>query len=100
MITLEQALNLQYGDIIHENGCTIFTGNRGGKRAQITEWKVNGKVQTWKTRPTEFKIPLSWGLYEHGYLTELNASQFHLDRDCTPEYKQTNSINGIRRRGW
>jgi hypothetical protein len=31
---------------------------------------INGKAQTWKTRPSEVKIPYKYGLYEYGYITE------------------------------
>lgn len=29
----------------------------------------NGKTQTWKTRPSEFRIPLKAGLYMYGEIT-------------------------------
>ena len=55
MITLEAAKNLKRGDILVD--------------AHDRKWKVNGKVQTWKTRPNEIKVPLKFGLYHHDYLT-------------------------------
>jgi hypothetical protein len=38
--------------------------------------RKNGKCITWKTRPTEFKLPVKVGLRGTGYLTERNASEW------------------------
>lgn len=27
--------------------------------------KVNGKPQTWKTRPNDVRVPMKYGMYEH-----------------------------------
>lgn len=56
MITLENAKNLQPGDVL--------VNGRGHR------WKVNGKVKTWKTRPNEVKIPVKHGLYAYDYVTQ------------------------------
>lgn len=48
-------------------------------------WRRNGKTQTWVTRPDEFKIPVKFGLYQYGYITELNAIHFHVagtNKEC------------------
>ena len=39
----------------------------------------NGKTQVWKTRPTEFKIPIKYGLYEFGYITHENCNEWTID---------------------
>ena len=39
-------------------------------------WRANGKCQTWKTRPDEFKLPIKHGLYDYDYLTHENAHLF------------------------
>lgn len=43
-------------------------------------WKVrrNGKTKLWKTRPDEFRIPIKYGMYGFGYITEENMS----DPEC------------------
>jgi hypothetical protein len=41
-----------------------------------TRWYVNGKVQTWVTRPNDVKVPLKHGLYDHSYLTDQNMRDF------------------------
>lgn len=38
--------------------------------------RVNGACKTWKTRPTHFQLPVKYGLYEHGYITHDNASEW------------------------
>lgn len=38
--------------------------------------RVNGKCQTWKTRPDDFKLPVKEGLYGTGYITPLNAAEW------------------------
>jgi hypothetical protein len=38
----------------------------------------NGKNKTWKTRPTEFKIPVKRGLKEYGYIDQDNYLDFKI----------------------
>lgn len=35
--------------------------------------RANGKVKLWKTRPTEFRLPVKYGLRECFYITPHNA---------------------------
>lgn len=51
-----------------------------GKRSN--RWRRNGKTQTWKTRPDEFRVPVKFGLRGYGNITELNASDFHTAENC------------------
>jgi len=39
----------------------------------------NGSTKTWKTRPEEFKIPVKYGLYEHGYIDQNNCHEWTID---------------------
>jgi hypothetical protein len=39
-------------------------------------YRVNGRPKLWKTRPTDFKIPVKRGMYEHGYITHENIHLF------------------------
>jgi hypothetical protein len=48
-------------------------------------WRRNGKTQTWKTRPTEFKIPVKYGLRTYDYITQDNAKLVHTVEDCPVE---------------
>lgn len=36
----------------------------------------NGKTQTWKTRPSEFRIPVKYGLYEYFNITHENCHEW------------------------
>jgi len=56
MITLQQARDLQIGDILVDEN---------KKR-----WKVNGRVTTWKTMPDRIRVPLKHGLYSYDSITE------------------------------
>lgn len=41
-------------------------------------WRRNGKTKLWKTRPQEFRIPVKFGLYAYGYITEANEADFEV----------------------
>ena len=41
-------------------------------------WRRNGRTQTWKTRPQEFRIPVKFGLYAYGNITQYHASEFEV----------------------
>ena len=38
--------------------------------------RVNGKCKTWKTRPTEFQLPMKHGLRECFYINQWNANEW------------------------
>lgn len=38
--------------------------------------RVNGKCQTWKTRPLDFKLPVKYGLKTCFYITQANADEW------------------------
>jgi hypothetical protein len=78
----EKAVNACYRQELHYGECKRIIGPRGGITVKIEIWRVNGKCQTWKTRPEEFKLPIAYGLYDHSYVTETNCSEFHLASDC------------------
>ena len=71
MITVSQAKALRPGRHIYAKG--KFNADGTAMRA-----KVNGRVQTWKTRPNEVKIPYKRGLYEYGYITQHDLADFTL----------------------
>jgi len=47
--------------------------NADGSRLRA---RRNGMTKTWKTRPTEFKIPIKIGLYGYEYITDNNAEEW------------------------
>ena len=71
MINLEQAKKLVHGTRLYH----IHNKNADGTPQR---WRVNGKVKTWKRSPSRISVPLKWGLYGHGYLTEADLSNFCL----------------------
>lgn len=38
----------------------------------------NGKTQVWKTRPNDFRVPVKYGLYEYGNITQDNAHEWQV----------------------
>lgn len=80
MITKEQALTARE---FHYRHGDIEIGPRGGlKYPRVEIWRRNGKTQTWKTRPDSFSIPVKFGLYSYGRITETEAKDFHTSEDC------------------
>lgn len=80
MVTKEQAMTeneFHYGD------CRKVVGPRGGVRFDIRTVRRNGATKVWKTRPNEFRMPYKYGMWEHGYIDQYNASDFHVASDCT-----------------
>lgn len=69
MITKAQATQAKLGDILHHVSET-------GADKQPVRIRVNGKCQTWKTRPTHFRLPCKYGLRHGVQVTQDNASQW------------------------
>jgi hypothetical protein len=63
MLTLEQAKNLRYGDILCE---VTVKGSDGNHR----RWKVSGAIQLWKRDANRIRVPLKHGLYAYDAITE------------------------------
>lgn len=82
MITKDEAAMLHTGSIIHAGECRLEIGPKGGKTHVTEQWRVSGKMQTWKRAPSAFRVPLKYGLYGHGQLDHSNAHEFHLAKDC------------------
>lgn len=74
LLTLERIKALTRNDVLLHVELTNADGSP-------QRWRVNGKVQTWKTRPNDFKVPLKRGLWEYDYLTPDNAHQFMLSSE-------------------
>ena len=71
MITKEIATKLTHRTILHH----VKVKNADGTPARC---RVNGQCQTWKTRPTEFRLPVKYGLKDCFYLTLSNANDWEL----------------------
>ena len=72
MITKTQALELKHGKILHH----VKLKNSDGKTP--LRCRVNGSVQTWKTKPEEFKLPVKHGLRDCFYITNSNAAEWEV----------------------
>lgn len=70
MLTLEQAKN-------HRGDLYYIKPKPDGKPLRC---RVNGKCQTWKTRPGDFKLPVKYGLNTCFYITQDTAEQW-----CVPQ---------------
>ncbi len=78
-MTKEQALKARYGSEIHfGEACDI----------KVTRCRVSGKCQTWKTRPTHFRLPVKHGLYQSLAVTQDNGHNFHLASECPLKEKE------------
>jgi hypothetical protein len=71
MITKEQATALQYRTELYHRTATNADGTP-------LRCRVNGKTQTWKTRPTHFRIPVKHGLRNCFYITQDNAHEWDI----------------------
>ena len=43
-------------------------------------YRQNGKIQFWKTRPDDFRIPVKRGLYEYAAITPDNMNMVSLEQ--------------------
>jgi hypothetical protein len=76
MVTREQALTereFHYDPEGHGDPCK-------GPRSNL--YRRNGATKTWKTRPTEFRLPVKFGLYGYHAITQDNATAFHAASEC------------------
>lgn len=48
--------------------------------AWCNRWRRNGQTKTWKAKANShrFQVPVKWGLYRYGYVTDLNEAEFHV----------------------
>jgi len=46
------------------------------------EWRSNGRVQTWKTRPNDFRWPVKYGMYEYGSIDSYDVKDYHRADTC------------------
>jgi hypothetical protein len=75
VITMEQALD---GQEFHHNTETQANGKL------CFRVRRNGKTQTWKTRPGEFRIPVKHGISARGQgqIHDYTAADWHVASEC------------------
>ena len=69
MIDAISAAFLRHGDILEH--ATIKNADGTPARCRVT-----GKVKFWKTRPSDFKVPVKHGLYQSFYITPVNGAEW------------------------
>lgn len=87
MITVQQAKKLRH----HQTVYIIGEYNADGTAMRV---RVTGKVQLWKTRPSDFKVPVKRGLYENGYIEPWNAKSFSLREPARHSLKKFTILRG------
>ena len=71
MITIQQAVQLKSrAELVH----VTLKDSKGAP----TRCRVNGKCQTWATRPHAFKLPVKYGLKTCFYITDVNAGEWNV----------------------
>ena len=73
-----------FGTLFYAGECTITIGPRGGQTDRIEQWRANGAVKTWITRPEHFSLPIKHGMRDYAYIDQGNMALFHLASDCAP----------------
>lgn len=65
----QDAMNAHYGQIFY---------HATARNADYTAVRVraSGRCKTWKTRPSEFRLPVKYGLYQSLAITHENAGDF------------------------
>lgn len=58
-ITRDQALNL---------GTFHRPGSHDDDKNRCYVLRRSGRTKTWVTRPDDYRIPVKYGIYEHGYI--------------------------------
>ena len=64
----------------HAGECKRTVGPRGGITTSIEAWRRNGATKAWKRSPERYQVPVKYGLYRYGYITE--SDNVHVAEDC------------------
>lgn len=79
MLSMEDALTARE---FHLDGCTRIYGPRGGVKENVVRYRRNGRTQTWKTRPHDFRVPVVHGLKGYTQLYQHDAIIMHTAAAC------------------
>ena len=82
MVTKEQALTANHFHYTGRHECTRTMGPRGGVTELVTSCRRSGATKTWKRDPARFRVPVKYGLYESGEVTNENAHEWHVESEC------------------
>ena len=67
--------------LVIDHGTVLYHRTNVNRDGSPQRWRVTGMVKFWKTRPTHFKIPVKYGMYDSDYVTHENADEFSLDEN-------------------
>ena len=88
MITKEQAIELgkNPGTIIFH----LYTKNSYQTPLRA---RINGRCQTWKKRPLDFRLPIKMGLYLYTAITPQNAEYWTTNKsECRPPFPNKRKV--------
>lgn len=80
-MTLNEAKRLRYHQTVWIKG--HYDADGSPSKARVT-----GKVQTWKTRPNEVRVPIKRGMYDYGEITHRNLDRFTLKEPARRKRKK------------
>jgi hypothetical protein len=73
MVTMQEAMT-------HQTFYHVSLKNSDGTALRC---RANGRCQTWKTRPDDFRLPVKYGLRECFYITPQNAKDWQTAEPTT-----------------
>ncbi len=69
MLTKEQAVTA---------GRFHHVSRNQGRNGECLRVRRNGATQTWVTRPTEWRIPIKWGMRDYSQIYDHNAAEWNV----------------------
>ncbi|HEX6824864.1 MAG TPA: hypothetical protein VF077_01000 [Nitrospiraceae bacterium] len=76
MITRDMAINARHGTLFYHISLKMSDGTPSRAR-------VNGKCQTWKRRPEDFRLPMKYGLKECFSIDLANCGDWCVSPEAT-----------------
>lgn len=73
--------NIDTAREFHYGECRQTVGPRGGVTITQEMWRRNGRTQHWVRSPERFRIPVKFGLYRYGEITE-QSHGWHTAAEC------------------
>ena len=76
MVTKEQAMGCKRFRQVYFYG----VGGVVTELPRSHSWRANGKCKLWKRDDSRFELPIKSGLYNYGYITQINAHLFEVEQ--------------------
>lgn len=81
-LTRDETLTCNEFHYTGDGMCRTTLGPRGGVTYHVTRVRRTGRTQTWKTRPTEWRIPVRYGFREQFSIRQSDAANYHPAERC------------------